>query len=321
MRILNRGAAPSAVASGARGLVTLAVVTMAVVSCGDLFKKKGEDAGATTTPTDPVNATPVPGTPPLALNQGDIARYPDETPLATPTKLAFQRGFNIRESIPNGKVVAGLGKGAVATQLAKRPPYVLITFDNPSGPGMTMMGWVHQDAFSLVVTDAGTLTCAAGETPLFSDVPVCGRVCTKDGDCTAGFGCTGTSNKLAAGNKAGEPVKVCAQTVAKPDAGPPTPPTPPATPDAGPAPKPDAGSGAVDAGGNKNNGADPPAGTDEVNALPGKTCPGSFKYATKTGHCHRPCKDAAGKVVCAADHFCSSCDGNQVCTNSRGVCK
>jgi hypothetical protein len=293
---------------------TLVVVMMAVVSCGDLLKKKGQDAGATATPTDPVNGTPVPAQPVLALNQGDITRYPDETAMPTPTKLAFQRGFNIRESVPNGKVIAGLGKGAVATQIAKRHPYVLITFDAPSSPGVTMMGWVHQDAFSLVVADAGALTCAAGETALFSDVPTCGKVCTSNTDCAANFACTGTSNKLAAGNKPGDPVKVCVQA-------PPTPPAavdagkpPPAAVDAGPPPA------AVDAG-NKSATPDPPAGTDEVNALPGHTCPGSFLYATKTGHCHRPCKDAHGNNQCDPKHFCSSCDGKQMCTNTRGVCK
>ena len=309
MRMLKRGTA-------------LIFVMMAVVSCGDLFKKKGGDAGATATPTDPVNGTPVPGQPVLAMNQGDIARYPDETPLATPTSLAFQRGFNIRESIPNGKVIAGLGKGAVAKQIAKRPPYILITYDNPQAPGMPMMGWVHQDAFALVVADAGALTCAAGETPLFSDVPTCGKVCTANSDCAASFQCTGTSNKLAAGNKPGDPVKVC---VSAPPAPPPTP--PPTTPDAGKPPTP-----VVDAGGNtppapadagpKPSGGDPPAGTDEVNALAGHTCPGSFIYATKTGHCHRPCKSASGANQCdLTKHFCSTCDGKALCTNSRNVCK
>lgn len=193
---------------------------MAVVSCDDLFglKKMEQDAGVTAATTDPVVGTPVPTPVVLAVNQGDIARYPDETPMPVATKVPFQRGFNIRESIPNGKIVVGLGKGVVATQLAKRSPYVLITFDDPSSSGVTMMGWVHQDAFSLVVADAGTLTCAAGETRLFSDVPTCGKVCTKDADCAAGFDCSGTSNKLAAGNKPGEAVKVCAQTVTR-DAG------------------------------------------------------------------------------------------------------
>lgn len=301
-----------------RGMA-LVVVMMAVVSCGDLLKKKNQDAGATAQPTDTVNGTPVPGQPVLAMNQGDIARYPDETPVATPTNVAFQRGFNIRESVPNGKVIAGLGKGAVARQIAKRPPYVLITFDNPQAPGMPMMGWVHQDAFSLVVADAGALTCANGETPLFSDVPTCGKVCTANTDCAANFQCTGTSNKLAAGNKPGEPVKVCV-------AAPPPPPPPPAV-DAGGKPTPPPTP--VDAGGTKpavvDSGApkpgDPAAGTDDVNALPGKTCPGSFIYVDKTGHCHRPCKNASGQVQCANGHFCSKCDGSkQVCTNSRGVC-
>lgn len=295
----------------------LTVVLMALVSCSGLFKKNDSDAGAPATTTEPVVTTPVSSPPVLALNQGDVARYPDETPLATPPKLAFQRSFNIRESVPSGKVITGLGKGALATQIAKRPPYVLITFESPTAPGATMMGWVHQDAFTLVVADAGTLTCAAGETPLFSDVPTCGKVCATNADCPANFGCTGSSNRLAAGNKPGEPVKVCAQTVVH-DAGPPT---PPPVVDAGPPPVVDAGKPAtVDAG--KNN-AEPPAGTDEVNALPGKTCPGSFIYVDKTGHCHRSCKESDAKTKCQSNgHFCSRCDTSKmVCTHSRGVCQ
>lgn len=292
---------------------TLVVVMMAVVSCGDLLKKKDQDAGDTANPTAPVNGTPVPAQPVLAVNQGDIARYPDESPLPTPTKLAFQRGFNIRESIPNGKVITGLSKGVIATQIAKRHPYILITFDSPTTPGTPMMGWVHQDAFALVVADAGVLTCAAGETPLFSDVPTCGKVCTANTDCAANFQCTGQSNKLAAGNKPGDPVKVCVAAPPAPvaDAGGNAPPPPPV--DAGkPAPVADAG---------KPNSGEPGNGIDEVNALPGKTCPGSFVYLAKTGHCHRPCKDANGANLCAAVHFCSTCEGKALCTNQRGICK
>jgi len=255
----------------------------------------------------------------LATNQGDIARYPDEKPLATPTKFAFQRGFNVRESIPNGKVIAGLGKGVQATEVTKRPPYVLITFDHPSAPGTTMMGWVHQDAFSLVVADAGALTCAAGETALFSDVPTCGKVCTTDAECGANMGCKGQSNLLAAG-KAGAAVKVCVLSAPNP--------TPPPTPavDAGnnnkATPVADAAAPVVhDAAAPNPSGGDPPVGTDEVPPTSGTKCPGSFIYVDKTKHCHRPCPGGAGQCSVSPQHYCGTCDKTKkVCTNVRGIC-
>lgn len=298
---------------------TLVVVMMAVAACGDLLKKKDQDAGVTAATTEPVNGTPVPTAQVLATNQGDIARYPDEKPLATPTKYAFQRGFNVRESIPNGKVIVGLGKGVPATELAKRPPYILITFDNPSAPGTTMMGWVHQDAFSLVVADAGALTCAAGETALFSDVPTCGKVCTADAECGANMGCKGQSNLLAAGNKAGAAVKVCVLAAPAPSPSP----SPAPIVDAGKTTPVDAAAPVVhDASAPAPSNGDPPAGTDEVSPTSGTKCPGTFLYVEKTKHCHRPCP--AGVTQCSQTpiHYCGLCDKTKkVCTNVRGICQ
>lgn len=308
MRTLSRG-------------TTLVVVMMAVASCGDLLKKRGDDAGATAATTEPVNGTPVPTAQVLATNQGDIARYPDEKPLAAPTKYAFQRGFNVRESVPNGKVIAGLGKGVQATELAKRPPYILITFDSPSAPGTTMMGWVHQDAFSLVVADAGALTCAAGETALFSDVPTCGKVCTTDPECGANMACKGQSNLLAAG-KAGNPVKVCVLAAPSPSPSPSPSPTPAVDAGNKTTPVADAAAPVVhDAAAPAPNNGDPPAGTDEVPPTSGTKCPGSFIYVDKTKHCHRPCPQGAPNCSSNPLHYCGMCDKTKkVCTNVRGVC-
>ena len=164
------------------------------------------DAGAV---ADTVDAAPIPQPPVLATNQGDIARFPDEAPIAN-ARATFMRAYNIRESPQAGTIILGLPKGAVVTQIAQRTTYFLILFDNPKQAGTQLMGWVSKDAFSAVIADAGAPpTCPPGETSLLSDAAFCGRVCAADADCTAGTSCRGSANRLVSGKAAPDAVKVC----------------------------------------------------------------------------------------------------------------
>lgn len=270
-----------------------------LAGCAGL-KKSDNDAGPTITVVESVvDAAPVPAPAVLAANQGDIARFPDETPLTASNTT--QRSFSVRESPPSGPVVGQLAKGTTVTQIASRGAYVLIVFERSGTP---TMGWVHRDVFSASPVDAGALTCAPGESPLFTDVPACGKTCTTDADCGPNQGCRGSANKLAAGNKAGDAVKVCTAVVAH-----------------------DAGV-IGDAGTAKDAGALNAPVQDVVNAsgLGGAAgagkCPAGYVFLAKTGKCHRPCPGGPGGKECKNQpFFCIKCNADLLCLENANQCK
>ncbi len=305
MRILSRGAAAAA-------------FIMLIASCSSLLKKGGDDGGgaeASTAEIADTGTAPAPAA--LALNEGDVARFPDEVKLAN-VSATFQRSYNVRESPPAGTLVTGLGKGTVVQQIAQRGNFFLIIFDHRTSPGAKQMGWVHKDAFSASVPDAGPLVCTNGEVALWSDSPFCGKVCGGDADCPAGFACKGQANKLLANGKAGDGVQVCTTFVPHDAGAPPPPPPPPA--DAGKLVPPPGDAGKlliVDAAPPP---PPPPSGADVV-AKVGGACPAGYVAVGKTNKCHKPCP--TNPPPCAAKNFCVKCDADQkrVCVENRDSCK
>lgn len=309
---------------------------MFVASCSGLFKKKDSDAGTDASAvTDVVDASVVPAPAALATNEGDIARFPDETKLAD-VAATLQQSFNVREAPPSGVIILGLAKGTAVTQIASREKSILVVFDNPKAPGTKLMGWIHRDAFSAVVADAGAPTCAKGEIPIFSDTRTCGKPCSADSDCPSGQACKGSANKILPSGKAGDGVTVC--TIFHPhDAGAP----PPAVVDAGkpavvdagkpvdaggPAPVVDAGKPAVVDAGKPPTPTGPAA--DVVAPGAGGKCPDSFVLVAKTGKCHRSCatgKDLPERLKSCrnANPLCIKCDKDQkfVCAESQTQCR
>lgn len=283
------------------GILALSFV---VAGCNPLAKKADVDAGvdAAVTAADAVDAAPVPQPAVLATNQGDIARFPDESPIAN-VRATFMRAYNIRESPLAGAIILGLPKGAVVTQIAQRTTYVLIVFDNPKQAGSQLMGWVGKDAFSAVVADAGAPpTCPSGETALMSDSAFCGRICMAEADCAPGTSCRGSATRLGKT----EAVKVCVAL------GPASLTT--ATPDGG---------AAVVADGGLQSSADAGPAEDVVAALPGSKCPGNFVFVKTTGKCHRPCTTSTSKTECRNNpYFCDKCDVDMkhVCLDSHTQC-
>lgn len=316
------------VSRGAAVLLSLA----ALASCDELKKKLGKgdaDAGgdaATAVVEVPDSAPPV-AAGPAAANEDDIARFTDEKKFDAPGVAAVvQQPSNVREVPAVGKVVAALPKGASVTQWSQRDKYFIVAFDDPKTPGRKLMGWVAQSAFSsAIAADAGVkpLTCTPPEIALVSDGPICGRVCSKDSECPAKQACTGSAAKLKNG-KASDSVTVCAPIVVH-DAG-----APPAQPvvvaDAGTSPGPnlivllDAGKPAttVDAGAPPPPPPPPPgANADIADPVAGK-CAANFVLVSKDGKCHRL---APNPAACAKGNFVTSCDGKNVCSAVRGLCK
>ncbi len=319
-----------------RGSSALALI-MFVVSCSGLLKKKttGEDAGIEASVVSEVaDAAPVPTPSALATNEGDIARFPDETKLAD-EHATLQQAYNVREAPPAGVVIIGLKKGTPVTKIASRERFFLILFDDPKTPGSKMMGWIHRDAFSAVAQDAGPLVCPKGEIALFGDSPICGKLCSEDKDCPSGQACKGQANKLLPNGKAGDGVTVCTVFHAH-DAG-----AAPVSVDAGKPPvdagavvdagKPlvDAGKPPVDAGAPpKDAGAVPAGPASDVVAPTGGKCPANFVLVQKTGKCHRSCASGANqperlKNCRNANPLCIKCDKDEkkVCAESQDQCR
>jgi hypothetical protein len=283
---------------------------MIVASCSGLLKKNDADAGATatTTPdTDAAAPTPAPTAGAIAANEGDVARFPDET--AASGTAVLMRSYNVREAPPAGPVIAGLTKGATVTKIAARGFYFLITYDKPGAPGTKQLGWIHRDAFSAVIADAGPLVCPTGEIALFGDTPFCGKLCSADNQCPAQQACKGSAAKLLPTGKAGDTVSVC--TAWRP------PPTPAS--DAGPAPPTPPPPAVVDAG---HPTPPAPAPTGDVVPATNGTCAVGYLLVKKTGKCHRSC--AASPAACKNQpNFCIKCDSDnkKVCAEARDQCK
>jgi hypothetical protein len=296
-----------------RGTAVLVLLSV-VASCSGLLKKGGDDAGGPETSVVEVAeaAAPVPAPAALATNEGDVARFPDEVAIANEAAI-LQRSYNVREAPPAGAIVAGLGKGTSVTKIASRDRYFLILFEKT--PGTKTMGWVHKDAFSAVIQDAGPLVCPTGEIALFGDTPFCGRLCSADKDCPTNQACKGQANKLLPTGKAGDGVTVC--TAFHPHDGGAPPPPPPPPPDAG---RPvDAGAPKVDSGP-----APGPAPAQDVVPATNGACPANFLLVKKTGKCHRPCPNGPASNDCKnATKFCIKCDNDtkKVCADNRDQCK
>ncbi|MBX3206830.1 MAG: hypothetical protein KF764_17300 [Labilithrix sp.] len=327
-----------------RGSTALALL-MFIVSCSGLLKKKGEeDAGLeASVESEVADAEPEPAPAALAKNEGDVARFPDETKLDG-VAATLQRAYNVREAPPAGVVIVGLPKGTAVTQIAQRDGSFLVIFDDPKGPGTKLMGWVHRNAFSAVIQDAGPLVCPTGEIALFGDSPFCGKLCSEDKDCPAGQACKGQASKLLANGKAGDGVTVCtvfhphdAGAPAAVDAGKPAvvDAGAPAVVDASAPAVVDAGKPAVDAGPAPTPAvvdagpAPTPAGpaTDVVAATSGK-CPAGFVLVAKTNKCHRSCATGTTqpdrlKNCRNKNPLCIKCDKDEkkVCAESQDQCR
>lgn len=279
----------------------VAVSLIAAIASCNLLKKKdeGTDAAADAAVAEVPDSAPVAAARAPASNEADIARFPDETKLED-VAASIQRWANVREAPVSGKVVTALNKGASVVEIGQRDKYFLIVFDNPKDSTKKLLGWIHQDAFTPApAVDAGIkpLTCAAGETTLFSDTPFCGKVCSANTDCPAGQACKGSAQKLV-GGKPADSVTVCT-VFSPPDAGAPTPPT-----------VVDAGAPKVDAG--------PPAPAADIVDPTGGACPTGYQLVSKDKKCHRTCF----AFNCRKEtQFCIKCDGVKVCSATRDLCK
>jgi hypothetical protein len=84
---------------------------------------------------------------PWASNAGQVARFEDETPLG-PNATVMSDGTVVRKSPESGAPVATLSKGTTVIELSTRNQQSLITFDDPKGGDVRLIGWVSENALT-----------------------------------------------------------------------------------------------------------------------------------------------------------------------------
>lgn len=131
--------------------LTLAAVVLAssFVGC-PLLKKKSADAGGDD--DDPsaeladATTVTVPGI--GAKNEANVLRYANETAVPNEPAVIGDSGAKARNFPGNGPEVAFLPKGTAVVKIARYfSTGVLILFDDPSGDGSKLIGWVTPKAF------------------------------------------------------------------------------------------------------------------------------------------------------------------------------
>ena len=297
---------PSAVSirrSGLRATQLLASALLILGADASCSQKAAPTGPAPDDAEAPVLAPATPDAPPLAANEANVSRFPDEKPLGS-VAATLARAANIREIPGVGKIVVSLSKGASVTEIAQRANAFLVVVESPLDK-QKLMGWVTQDAFSAAPKDGGPKvpTCKAPEVPLTSDAPFCGRICARDADCVAGQTCRGVANTFV-GAKVGDTVAVC--VVAPPP--PPTKAAPPVT-TAGKSGNPPSSAPAAAA-------PDVPAPPTTTGGLPScdeqiekeKTCRSSARCVVKprTPCVTLPRNGRANGVTCSSSNNCSS---------------
>jgi hypothetical protein len=263
--------------SGAGLVLACIVLASSFIGCPLLKKKAGADAGEEEVAA-PADAATVEAAGLGAKNEANVLRYANETPLDSEPAVIGAAGAKVRSFPGNGPEVATLPKG---TPVAKIAQYfntgVLVMFDDPSGDGSKLMGWVPPKVFDVaapvptkIIVPPATRDAGA---PLVHD----GGAAPKD---------------AGAAHDAG---------VAPKDAG-------AAHVDAGVAPK-DAGAARVDAGGGGSALPQPPKGAVAVPPVNGK-CPDG--WTVTSGMCRRKC---AADAECPRGTRCLSKGAATVCTS------
>lgn len=165
---------PMTKSSSRTALLSLAsmIVAASFVGC-PLLKKKGADAGDESSVED---AATVEAAGLGAKNEANVLRYARETALPNEPAVIGSEGAVVRNFPGNGPEVATLPKGTAVAKIAQYfQTGTLVMFDDPSGDGSKLMGWVTPKAFDVAapppaktvvvpppvrVTDAGAAPAA-----------------------------------------------------------------------------------------------------------------------------------------------------------------
>jgi hypothetical protein len=100
---------------------------------------------------------------PLAANESEITRYPDEkaTPGATLTTVG---SAELRTEVgAGGKLVVVLKKETEVSEVAEHAAHMLVVADDPKDASKKLIGWASEEAFEGKVMGHGHAVVAAGD--------------------------------------------------------------------------------------------------------------------------------------------------------------
>ncbi|MDF2692141.1 MAG: hypothetical protein K0S65_524 [Labilithrix sp.] len=126
------------------------VLASSFVAC-PLLKKKGADAGDDGGEESAVVDAATVGAAGLgAKNEASVLRYANETAIANEPAVIGEGGARARNFPGNGPEVAFLPKGTPVAKIAQYfSTATLIMFDDPSGDGTKLIGWVPPKVFDV----------------------------------------------------------------------------------------------------------------------------------------------------------------------------
>jgi hypothetical protein len=178
-------------------------LSVALLGCPGLLKKKGEDAGEDAGPAASASAeaaAPVA----VASNDSDVTHYPDQAAANNETLTTrMMAAARTEASATGGKLVAELKAGTQATKLADHEGFDLVVFPDPKDATNKLEGWVHGAAFGWAppphVTDGGTTppaTTEGGAPPACKPQPLDIKK-NANGTCNAGYASCGAMCRMS----------------------------------------------------------------------------------------------------------------------------
>ncbi len=187
--------------------VAAGLVLGALPACSMLKKPGAADAG--NGGESEASAVAEAAAAPLAANEGDITRYPDEK-ASTGSTLTTEAPAELRTEVgAGGKLVVVLKKGTEVDKLAEHAGHYLVVSEDPRDASRKLIGWASTSAFTVgtyhgpsVTHDGGTVAGEGGAhaaTTVDAGPPAPAKpggaaVCVKQnppGHCAAGYNVSG----------------------------------------------------------------------------------------------------------------------------------
>lgn len=126
------------------------VLAGSLLGCSSLLKKKQADAGDDDPSASIADAATVEAAGLGAKNEANVLRYARETPIANEPAVIGGEGAHARNFPGNGPEVAFLAKGTTVAKIAQYfSTGTLVMFDDPTGDGSKLIGWVPPSSFDV----------------------------------------------------------------------------------------------------------------------------------------------------------------------------
>lgn len=171
-------------------------MSLLLLGCPSLLKKKGEDGGADGSTEAGASASAEAGPVAVASNDSDVTHYPDQTPANNETLTTHITAAARTEASNAGKLVADVRPGTECQKLADHEGFDLVVFPDPKDATQKLEGWVFHTAFGWVApvhpADAGAPPAVAdgGSAPACTPKPLDLKK-NANGSCNPGYASCG----------------------------------------------------------------------------------------------------------------------------------